>query len=619
MPGVQRPLHRRAQGPGPWVLVLLLGFACGTREHDVSTLEVVQITPEPGAEGVFLNERVQVLFSRALDPASVHSSSARLLGPDGKPASGRWEVRGRRLSFTPRPVLERDLSDGGLRPGGLHRLELVGFPRPDGLRDERGAPLAATVRSEFRVVAAENPRPGSLFEDASLDGARPLLLRNSQVEAGGAILLEGEEPIDPSSIRDRDFLLTEVPPPGPRASGAGPIPLRARLVENHDRYAADPVGTTLLELIPRERTRIGTRYQLELASDATLCDFGGHPVAMLDAATGRRRPLLTVLEPSVGASSSAFEPFLGAQNRSLEVVEGADGTAWWGRSGRVEVRFPAAAGNGSEGAVVLAGQDDAREHHGVRLQVPAGELARLSSEPGTVVLRAQGSLRVEGRLERDVPGGPLDFSSSRTVSGWIEGARSAGVTATVLVAGGDLVVTGSIVVEGPLVLVAGGRVRVTGMERIEAPAVYVWGEGDWHFLNSRKGTVDLAGGMPLQLDPPTVNPLVEALTFAVRSGPIPRQGRARRWHPSPRVGGYPEGLELAGAGGSYRVRYVGERNTRGLGEAAEVVVDDPVQLVDCPSLRLLIELEVRPGEVWDPPWLDFVELSWDRAEEGAFR
>ena len=71
--------------------------------------------------------------------------------------------------------------------------------------------------------------------------------------------------------------------------------------------------------------------------------------------------------------------------------------------------------------------------------------------------------------------------------------------------------------------------------------------------------------------------------------------------------------------GEYRVRYVGERVERGLGEPAEVVVEDPVQLIDCPSLRLLIELEVRPGAVWDPPWVDFVELSWDRADEGTRR
>ena len=98
--------------------------------------------------------------------------------------------------------------------------------------------------------------------------------------------------------------------------------------------------------------------------------------------------------------------------------------------------------------------------------------------------------------------------------------------------------------------------------------------------------------------------LVEPLTFAVRSGPIPRQGQAARWRGPPRWGGH------AGTG-SYRVRFVGTSPGRLPGERIERIVEDPMQLGDSPSLRLQVELVVAPGPRWDPPWVDYVEVSWE--------
>jgi len=47
-------------------------------------------------------------------------------------------------------------------------------------------------------------------------------------------------------------------------------------------------------------------------------------------------------------------------------------------------------------------------------------------------------------------------------------------------------------------------------------------------------------------------------------------------------------------------------------------VDDPRLLDGMGPIRVLIELEVKPGSTWDPPFVDFVRLTWDEdvAEDG---
>ena len=99
------------------------------------------------------------------------------------------------------------------------------------------------------------------------------------------------------------------------------------------------------------------------------------------------------------------------------------------------------------------------------------------------------------------------------------------------------------------------------------------------------------------------------MTFAVRSGPIPREGRARIWHAAAEPADKPFGHHSPV--GTYHIRYVGSPpGLRGDGRT-EVIVEDPVQLNDSPTLRLQIELTVQPGAVWDPPWVDYVEVAWE--------
>jgi hypothetical protein len=43
----------------------------------------------------------------------------------------------------------------------------------------------------------------------------------------------------------------------------------------------------------------------------------------------------------------------------------------------------------------------------------------------------------------------------------------------------------------------------------------------------------------------------------------------------------------------------------------EDAVDHPRLLRDARQLRLLLELTVEPGEIWDPPSIDYVELRWE--------
>jgi hypothetical protein len=84
------------------------------------------------------------------------------------------------------------------------------------------------------------------------------------------------------------------------------------------------------------------------------------------------------------------------------------------------------------------------------------------------------------------------------------------------------------------------------------------------------------------------------------------------------------------------VRYVGEHVEGDADRPADVVVDDPAALVDCPTLRLLVELtlhppgswlppwartrlESRPAVRWDPPWVDDVVLQYEPELAGKER
>ncbi|MBL8862672.1 MAG: Ig-like domain-containing protein [Planctomycetes bacterium] len=630
-------------------------LACAPAPPPAPRVLVHRLTrPEPGAL-VRLNESLVFHFSADVDRASVTQESVRITARDGRPARGRLVVDGSRVRFDPAPVLAADLSDGGYVPGASYTIEIAGFPRPDGLRAADGAPLASTYRAAFRAVEARGGAE-QIFEDRDPDRVRPLRLfpapqgQPVQYEIGplDSLYLRCEEPLDPSSLVDGAFALR--PRRGPE------VPLRPRLLEN------DPVATlkprparvrsstpasawerepraALVELTPARRLpasssepwRLVFRPEVavvEIALVPFLPGWPALPLAVPRTHSGVPRDLggHSVWEPAlvlVGfpvvdrgrdvGRGAWVEEFLDTRLRSTIAVPGVDGTAAWIDSGRVEVRFPKAAGDGRQGDLELTGVVHGRDHAAVRARVARGVTCRLGEAEGPVVLRTQGMLRIEGRLERTTGARtPLHFEPGR-LSDWLDRTLAvAGAAArerdwTILIAGGDLVVDGEIEVSTPLLLVAGGRIRVSGAVRSAQPGqVFRLGEGGGPGLSA--STVE-----GLELDPPEDNPLRETLRFAVLSGPLPARGSVVEWLEAEASGSAPaRGRTDPG----WSVRYVPElqRAPEALGDLE--VVDSPELLRRPGPLQVLIELVVEPGGRWRPPFVDAVRLAWRDPEGG---
>jgi len=270
----------------------------------------------------------------------------------------------------------------------------------------------------------------------------------------------------------------------------------------------------------------------------------------------------------------------------------------------------------------------------VRARIPGGAVCELRPDPGPVLIRSQGRLRVEGALRRRYrpesvrPAPRLSaveerqlFTSARTLTELVDLIRRESLDVTVLLAGGDLDLVGKVDTDRPLVLVAGGRIRTAIRERVAAERVYFADHGTavLHF-DSATG-VDPAVECSLEFDPPRTNPLKQSLRFGVISSSIPPDGRAARWLPTPQ-------MNARDGHGRARVRYIGEHVSGELEPSKDAVVEDPAVLVECPTLRLMIELTIDPagpwlppwsrapvepreGEPWDPPWLDDVMLQFE--------
>ncbi|QDU68783.1 hypothetical protein [Engelhardtia mirabilis] len=620
---------------------LLLVCGCDRSGQEPRSLRV-ELFRQAGQSGVFLNEVLTVHLSAPLDPASVNRSSARVVDDRGRPVTGRFEVDAERLRFHPRPPLEPELSDGSFEPGQRYRIELAGFPRPDGIRGRSGEPLAATWWAEFVTAAPGGAQP--LFEDPSLWRAEPLTIASTEVEATAPIELRCAEPLDPRTVRGESFQLVRYESAETSAEGEGAasspggteqsrppagslrltrIPLRAELIANDAegaRIALVPLGPSGVRrgLVPGEH-HLGLD---PLQPPPT--DLGGNPAAVIWAAVPGGLAPLTVVGPQreSRAHDRTFD-FLSAGMRSPEEPSGVDGTAWWDDGGLVTLRLPAACGSGADGPVLLTSGPVPRSISATSLGLSAGALCELP-DSGPVILRAQGRVELDGRLDRRLAGPALswtgdlphedwvervvdeggvaafdtvDFGAGETLSEWLEHLGRTAQPVTVIIAGGDLVIDGDICVDGPLVLVAGGWLRVHG--RVSAPEVWKSDLGDGARLSRRPRL------LPLDIDPPTADTLREAQSWTVLSAPFSPREESVRWTGA-RVASDP-GLGWA------RVRYLGER-TLPSGEIERIgPVDDPLLLEESPAVRLLIELGMgpaRPGQPWLPPRVDSVELTW---------
>ncbi|MFN0242809.1 MAG: Ig-like domain-containing protein [Planctomycetota bacterium] len=584
-----------------------------------------ELTRPADAEGVLLNEDLVFYFSEELDRASVTRGSVQIVSESGVDARGRLVVEGKRVRFVPTPVLAHDLSDGGYLPGTRYRVEIRGFPSPDGLRGVHGEPLRATYRWSFRTVEVADPRRGLIFDDRNPDKQSALRLFPSPAagEPGGAfigprdaIYLACDKPLDPSTLRDEDFLLRPLAREGRR-----PVGLRARLIENqpepHPRARQAGVRSSaplefwererraaLIELTPVEGLEPGdyllTSSAPKMEVGASLRDFGGGRAGAAYVGSISIRVADRVSDASAG---SLTEEFIDTRLRSPVAVPDFDGTAYWGDTGRVELRYPAAAGDGSAGSFELEEHEARADVHAIRLRLPKGRRCELSPKAGLVVLRAQGRLTIEGDLARTLATTERDdmqFEPGESLSSWM--ARAAPHSWTILVAGGDLVIEGSVRTTTPLLLCAGGVIRVSGRVQAAQQQLFLLGEGGGLSIEP----AERSKAPPLVIDPPTRNLLVEPIRFAVLSGLIPPRGGVARWL-SAEASGSPSGRDRTG---SWSVRYVPELGP----EHARVAPVHNPRLFERPApLQLWIELEVEPGVQWEPPYVDSVRLSWEQS------
>lgn len=614
----------------------LWAAGCPRSEPAPRRLELRLALPRDGA-AVFLNEDLVFFFSSEVDRASVTRESVRITAADGQPARGELSVEGDAVRFTPAPVLARDRADGGFLPGAEYTVEIRGFPAVDGVRSVDGELLARTLVRRFRTVAVDSP-DAIAFVDPLPERTAPLNFfpppagRDSLVQIGAfdSVYLDSDKPVDPTSVRDGDFVFRSESETGITVAA------RARLLENEPKARVRPKSSrfvsvtpdaewerepraALLELSPVTRLAPGG-WRLTLEKTPGPLDWSGHALWRFSPLTAPRF-VVGFRGPEAGGGLQT-EEFLDRRLWSAVEVPGTDGTVYWGESGRAEVRFPRAAGDGSAGRVQLVGDVAATDVSALALEVPRGERARLSGTPGPVVLRAQGRLRVGGRLEREVALAPesvraqgIDLTAVKgrpkratTLSTWLADVERRGESVTVLVAGGDLVVDAGaeVRVNTPLLLVAGGVVRVNGAVRgptdPERPTVFVLSDGGGDI------TPAPAWADALALD--TVvdgNPLREELHYAILSGPIPQRGLADSWLWFEALGS-PRGTPNASR---WSVRFVREFEgaPRTLEELAPV--EDPRLLEGAPTIRMVIEMWITPGPRLDVPFVDRVQVRYD--------
>ncbi|HED65266.1 MAG TPA: hypothetical protein ENJ09_06905 [Planctomycetes bacterium] len=588
--------------------------ACGVRGGGTGEFALVEFV-QGGAGGVLLDETLIFRFSAELDRASVTSASIRIFdarNPE-RTARGRLRIHRDRLDFEPQLPRSEDLSDGGLLPDTEYTVKLAGFPRPDGLRSTDGELLASSMTLHFRTA----PSSGVLFGGQESGGHLGIELPDG-VSAGGIergpldpLVLTSTVGVDPRSLRRGEFCV--LPRDGDPDEDV--VPLLPRVVDNHPRGAR-------IELFPAgdrpglgdlRALDVGEYYLIRTRDEArdlagNRLPFGRPMLGLAGLSRNFGRPLVTF---SVVAPRRMKElvTFGGTERPWYGEPLGFDATAYWPDDGSgVSIRYPAAAGDGSDGPLDpfegLGGRTDLAA---TSLRVPRGQEVDLSEAHGFLILRSQGGIEIEGRLTRHLEGtwpssladqmersslGPE--ASREALTAWIERARRLNEPWTVLVAGGDLKVTGTIRVDGPLLLISGGWLRIYG--RVDADRVFKSDGGGENIERVRDA--------PLRLDPPRTNPLRHPLRAAILSNTHrPRRG-VEAW-----LDAAVQGREGAG---SFHVRFLGLRD-RAAGSDRFEPVDDIRLLDGCEALRLLLILEMPAGEgePWDPPRIDSVELSWN--------
>lgn len=623
-------------------LVLAAVASCGAEPGEGDALALLSVDPGPGAEALLLNDAIRLTFSAPVDPTTVTRDSVRLVDEaTGVEARGDWEVDGRLVRFLPDGVRSRSLGDGGLAPGHRYRLVLTGFPFLGAVRSTAGASLDRSAELPFEVVSVEGAERGSspVLRDASPGRAAPL--RVAAGEPGSsetlplpwdeALELRCDEPIDPRSLDPSDYEFRLAPDASPWSRQGGPSPAiqvaRIEVVSNRSEESSGSGGE------PGARLRVHPRTPFPVASgrgpavfefrrrgagEGGLRDFSGTSVGWRQRSIRFFVARWDVRSPE-SANSYTFD-FADDLDFVPVLDRFSDGTARWVGNGRLDVRLPAAVGDGRAGDVILEAAEGRADVAATRLTLPEGTRTELTGS-GLVVLRSQGRVDLDGDLFRPAPAGEvpgmwdpsrlfLPGDESESLSAWLRRAREADHPWTVVIAGGDLVVRGTIDVGTPLLLVAGGRIRGAGRPRAAKGQLWLLGEGGGFELpHQRDPNASPNVVPPLSIDEPVHNPLVRPLTFVALSSPVPKGQRPRLWLEA-------EVLGHRGARGDYRVQFlradVLQRGEQGLAEAARF--DQPGLVVDPGGgapVRMRVELIVHPRRgLWDPPYVDRVELAW---------
>lgn len=561
------------------------------------------------ATGIFLNEAIVVHFSDDVERTSITNASFVVRrAEDGRAAKGRLLVDGPRVRFDPLIPRARSLEDAGLLPGTSYEVFIRGYPHLDGVRSVNGVPLSASTQWAFTTAKRTDP-PTQLFDDRTPAFGAPLTLLATSVSPDEPMQLECAEPLDPTTLVDDDFTLHLVTDEGPVEE----IPVWLQLLSNEHPSGAQ-AGRAVIEVRPRKSLLSGT-YLLRPNASLRLRDFAGNQVWLPPTPSSAQGFVVEVRESDGESTTQRMAlDFLDTSLRSPIGVPGADGTATWSGDGTIRLRIPAACGDGTRGDVVLDGPVEEKDLNSLRLSVQPEAEVTLTSD-GLIVLRSQGAMTIQGDLVRKGNAG-VEFDDPRglTVSQWLERARLEERAWTVLVAGGDLILQGSIEMEGPVALVAGGRIRIVGDVEVPAGKLWLVGEGGGLSVDSHASRPRLA------IDEPLTNPLAGPLYFAVLSAPLPPWGGVERW-----LGADASGRK--GTGGWELAFLPEDIEMDGMHARADEFhpQTDPRLLPKKSGLRLLIEVHAMPpssttGSRWISPVVDSAELRWERTQpESRFR
>ncbi|MHC4514108.1 MAG: hypothetical protein ACYTGW_08250 [Planctomycetota bacterium] len=521
MPEQDGPPTERLSGQAALSLALLvlLGGLFHACQADEPRSEAFEVSPgDPGTgtlehpQQLFLNQRVVVFFTQALDPLSVTPDTVRLVkvkpnGEQGVVRLRRVIVRSRSGSviLEPEPPLTPTLDDGSLQPDQVYRLEIAGLPLTNTVRSLEGRPLRRHGFRYFRTVTAaarETDLPYPFLPPGASD--EPFKLRERLVAAGGRLQLHFTLPVLPMSVRpdafevfryrkDVDKLDATNKPPRVALSAARILSLPRPI---------DPHPGSTVELTFADPAAVGVKDQLwvRLRDQDGVLDYWGRPptgpatTAPLPVKVhiGPKPPLLRLsadkalafgpVVPGVSKQESnpdqhalLFE-CLGKWIQPLARREAGDGSlgVFHPKTSMVlEPGQPFELGNGQ--TVVTGTAFNFRAIH-----IPKGVTVTVRSQR-RVQLRASGAVQIKGVLKLDTPAAegkpqPVDLRSPATVGEYAPVA---------LIAAGSIQVTGSIQRDdqpdglgSPLAMVATGillRGRIPRRTILAAPKGRVTG------------------------------------------------------------------------------------------------------------------------------------------------